>query len=117
MEGSYEVVKGSNPACSDGYFSTVANSFEKGIHLGHDVYFGPFTVEPQEEGYCHVQQTFDFKENQLIQKTVISKCPKDQMADAGTTTRVISFSNQEINYHIKESKFSCQFKLENKEKK
>ncbi len=117
MEGPYVVAQGSNPECSEGFFKAVGGSFEKGIHIGHDIYFGPFTQEPQEEGFCHVQQIFDFKENELTQKTIISKCPKDQSEDAGTTTRVLGFSGQEITYLVKETKFSCRFKPESKGKK
>lgn len=117
MEGSYVPIAGSNPSCSEGFFSTVKGSFDKGIHIGHDVFFGPFIPEPQEEGYCHVEDIFDFKENQLIQKTVISKCPKAQKEDAGTTTRILSFSGDEIIYQVKETKFICRFKPENKGKK
>lgn len=109
--GEYELAKGSNPKCAGGAFRFVGDKFDQGIHLGHDVFVGPFAGKDleQEDGYCAVDHSFKFTDSSVTHVTKISRCPASHKGDESVATKVLRFEKEQIIYEVKESKFKCVF--------
>tara|TARA_R110000868_G_scaffold14661_4_gene67857 strand:- start:8015 stop:8476 length:462 start_codon:yes stop_codon:yes gene_type:complete len=110
MAGHYKLVEGSNPKCSDGYLAFVGDKVEQGLHLGHDVFVGPFVdTKEQEKDYCQVAQKISFSPDSVTQVTEISRCPASSKSDESVATKHLSFKGNEVYFEIKESGFKCKY--------
>lgn len=111
-EGTYKVSVGSHKSCSEGMLQAVGGSFERGIRLGQDIYFGPMDepLEKETKSSCRVQNKFKFESNKLTQITELSKCPGELKKDEGISTSVLMIEGSVVKFSNLESHLNCTFK-------
>lgn len=115
--GQYQLVKkNSDELCSDGNLAFVGGKVENGLHLGHHIFFGPFSdkANEQEANYCKISNDFRYTASSLTQTTKVYDCPEGFKQDESIETRTITFKSKEVFYESKEAKLKCHFVLSKK---
>jgi len=108
-KGSYKVLGGSNKKCAPGRLNIVGDESEKGIRIGHDIFLGPFkgSVEKGDQKNCRVKVDFEMKDDHIVVKTNVDKCPNKK--EEGRTTQYLIFKKDKVEYRVAETEHVCYF--------
>ena len=108
-EGSYKVLGGSSKGCTPGRLNIVGNKEEQGVRIGHHIFLGPFkgSQEKTQGLSCRVQVDFKMKDDHIVVKTNIDKCPNKK--ENGKTTQYLIFKKDKVEYRVAETEYVCYF--------
>jgi|GEM_PF-6758718 len=120
--GQYELIEKNNDFCRSGDLSFVDSKIpNKGLVLSNKLFFGPFEKsgkDTKEDGYCTINETYQYSKSLLRQTTKVHKCEKENISDEGISTQELHFRENKIIYKSVESKINCTFKrINNGEKR